>query len=95
MGHAHTLVLCEGPVGRNTTELYVFGSNNFGQLGLSITKPESEQATSPTTDDGINYSGQVKYLLPQRLEIAGASRIRLIHTKFFTNVSIRFLFLYL
>ncbi|XP_013097207.2 uncharacterized protein LOC106080378 [Stomoxys calcitrans] len=88
LGHAHTLVLCEGPAGRNTTELYVFGSNNFGQLGLSGSKPESEQSGSSksSTDDGINYSGQVKYLLPQKLEIAGASRIRLIHTKFFTNL---------
>ncbi|XP_073817461.1 RCC1 and BTB domain containing protein claret [Musca autumnalis] len=88
LGHAHTLVLCEGQKDRNTTELYVFGSNNFGQLGLTATKPESSEqgAAASTSDDGINYSGQVKYVLPQRLEIPGAARIRLIHTKFFTNL---------
>lgn len=82
-------MLCEGPRDRNTTELYVFGSNNFGQLGLAATKPDGEQqgTAAASSDDGINYSGQVKYVLPQRLEIPGAARIRLIHTKFFTNVS--------
>ncbi|XP_055379185.1 uncharacterized protein LOC129610598 [Condylostylus longicornis] len=32
LGHAHSLVLCSGD--GNFTELYVFGSNHFGQLGI-------------------------------------------------------------
>lgn len=94
MGHAHSLVLCEGSQ-PNTTELYVFGSNHFGQLGLGSNKNDSASETSSNssssasraTDDEMNCAGQVKYLLPQRLEFDSA-KIRLIHTKFFTNVSI-------
>ncbi|XP_075169740.1 RCC1 and BTB domain containing protein claret [Haematobia irritans] len=89
LGHAHTLVLCEGPSGHNNTELYVFGSNNFGQLGLAASKSEGEETSSSMAgNDSATYSNQVKYLLPQKLEIAGASRIRLIHTKFFTNLAV-------
>lgn len=78
-------------MGSNTTEVYVFGSNHFGQLGLGPMKSEGAPETGSKSDcgsgdDGINCGGQVKYLLPQRLEV-GAARIRLIHTKFFTNVS--------
>ncbi|XP_065372533.1 uncharacterized protein ca isoform X2 [Calliphora vicina] len=93
MGHAHSLVLCEGSL-PNTTELYVFGSNHFGQLGLGSSKSEgsldnssniSSGSSNRPPDDEMNCAGQVKYLLPQRLEI-GTARIRLIHTKFFTNI---------
>lgn len=89
MGHAHSLVLCEGSVPK-TTELYVFGSNHFGQLGLGPTKTEaSSESSNKSSEEELPCAGQVKYLLPQRLEI-GTARIRLIHTKFFTNVSINF-----
>lgn len=89
MGHAHSLVLCEGSKS-NTTELYVFGSNHFGQLGLGSAKNEGSLDNNRSIkqpDDEMNCAGQVKFLLPQRLEI-GTAKIRLIHTKFFTNVSI-------
>ncbi|XP_037821556.1 uncharacterized protein LOC119610431 isoform X1 [Lucilia sericata] len=92
LGHAHSLVLCEGSL-PNTSELYVFGSNHFGQLGLGSSKTEATLDSSSSNsnssnrppDDEVNNTGQVKYLLPQRLEI-GTARIRLIHTKFFTNI---------
>lgn len=49
-------------------ELFVFGSNHFGQLGIG----SSEQPETKTS-------------LPIRLNLGDCS-IRLIHTKFFTNV---------
>lgn len=52
--------------------LYVFGSNHYGQLGLGQTH---------STDD----THVIKSLVPVVLSIA--KPIRLIHTKFFTNVS--------
>ncbi|ALC46921.1 ca [Drosophila busckii] len=79
LGHAHSLVLCQ--VQRNNytpatndsvNELYVFGSNHFGQLGIGC--DEQGQTESKTS-------------LPLRLELSDCS-IRLIHTKFFTNLAV-------
>ncbi|KAI8044754.1 hypothetical protein M5D96_000926 [Drosophila gunungcola] len=75
LGHAHTLVLC-GASGSSSymeasycsNELFVFGSNHFGQLGT-----------------GNSDHGDTKTNLPVRLEVGGCS-LRLIHTKFFTNL---------
>lgn len=74
LGHAHTLVLCAASncfreANGCSTELFVFGSNHFGQLGTG----NSDQAVDTKTN------------LPVRLEVGGGS-LRLIHTKFFTNV---------
>ncbi|XP_017041633.1 uncharacterized protein LOC108088394 isoform X2 [Drosophila ficusphila] len=76
LGHAHTLVMCgvsnsymEATHCRN--ELYVFGSNHFGQLGIG----NSEQG------------GETKTNLPVRLNVGDCS-LRLIHTKFFTNLAV-------
>ncbi|XP_044251668.1 uncharacterized protein ca [Drosophila takahashii] len=67
LGHAHTLVLCGGAA---KNELYVFGSNHFGQLGT-----------------GNTDHGDTKTNLPVRLDVGGGS-LRLIHTKFFTNLAV-------
>ncbi|KAH8326627.1 hypothetical protein KR067_011033, partial [Drosophila pandora] len=76
LGHAHTLVLCEASssykeANNCSTELFVFGSNHFGQLGTG------------NSDQG----GDTKMNLPVRLETGGSS-LRLIHTKFFTNLAV-------
>ena len=90
-------MLCEDSIPK-TTDLYVFGSNHFGQLGLGSAKSEgssenNNNSSNRSADDELHCAGQVKYLLPQRLEI-GTARIRLIHTKFFTNVSISLTFFF-
>ncbi|KAH8388594.1 hypothetical protein KR093_010891 [Drosophila rubida] len=77
LGHAHSLVLCqkirniysEANTGEN--ELFVFGSNHFGQLGTGST----EQAETKTS-------------LPLRLILGNNCSLRLIHTKFFTNLAV-------
>ncbi|KAH8383189.1 hypothetical protein KR009_007193 [Drosophila setifemur] len=75
LGHAHTLVLC-GASNSNmeanscSSELYVFGSNHFGQLGT-----------------GNSDYGDTKTNLPVLLDVGG-STLRLIHTKFFTNLAV-------
>ncbi|KAH8294088.1 hypothetical protein KR054_008343 [Drosophila jambulina] len=71
LGHAHTLVLCGPSSSGGRTELFVFGSNHFGQLGTG----NSDQAVDTKTN------------LPVRLEV-GDSSLRLIHTKFFTNLAV-------
>uniref|UniRef100_A0A1A9VGG0 Uncharacterized protein n=1 Tax=Glossina austeni TaxID=7395 RepID=A0A1A9VGG0_GLOAU len=38
LGHAHSLVLCQSSNEAKNTELFVFGSNHFGQLGLGSRK---------------------------------------------------------
>ncbi|XP_039493587.1 uncharacterized protein LOC120453115 [Drosophila santomea] len=75
LGHAHTLVLCGAPNSHMEAnycgnELFVFGSNHFGQLGT-----------------GNSDHGDTKTNLPVRLEVGGCS-LRLIHTKFFTNLAV-------
>ncbi|XP_017020460.1 uncharacterized protein ca [Drosophila kikkawai] len=76
LGHAHTLVLCGASSsymessGRST-ELFVFGSNHFGQLGTG----NSDQVVDTKTN------------LPVRLDVGDGS-LRLIHTKFFTNLAV-------
>jgi len=72
------LVLCRGTPNRSYmeanffgNELYVFGSNHFGQLGTG----------------NSDHGGDTKTNLPVRLDVGGCS-LRLIHTKFFTNVSL-------
>ncbi|KAH8294765.1 hypothetical protein KR018_002629, partial [Drosophila ironensis] len=76
LGHAHSLVLCEASnsykeANNCYNELFVFGSNHFGQLGIG------------SSDQG----GDTKTNLPMRLETGGSS-LRLIHTKFFTNLAV-------
>ncbi|XP_034127755.1 uncharacterized protein LOC117583519 isoform X2 [Drosophila guanche] len=76
LGHAHSLVMCQASnsymeANNCSTELFVFGSNHFGQLGTG----NSEQGC----DTKVN--------LPVRLETGGSS-LRLIHTKFFTNLAV-------
>lgn len=78
LGHVHSLVLCDSSTdGTNTglEELYVFGSNYFGQLGTGLT-PEQQQGEE---------KGLSKVLVPIRLDLN--ERIRYIHTNFFVNVS--------
>lgn len=53
--------------------IYVFGSNHYGQLGIG-------QPTAGSTEPPL-----LKSVVPLVLNIA--KPIRLIHTKFFTNVS--------
>lgn len=55
-------------------DLYVFGSNYFGQLG-----------TGPSAEQG-EEKGLLKALVPVRLDLN--ERIRSIHTNFFVNVGI-------
>ncbi|XP_037707315.1 uncharacterized protein LOC119545661 isoform X1 [Drosophila subpulchrella] len=78
LGHAHSLVLCRGIPNRSYmeanycgNELYVFGSNHFGQLGTG----------------NSDHGGDTKTNLPVRLDVGGCS-LRLIHTKFFTNLAV-------
>lgn len=74
----HSLVLCEGDAASNgLEELYVFGSNYFGQLGTGQTAEPGEE------------KGMSKAMVPIRLELN--ERIRCIHTRFFVNVSESFL----
>lgn len=90
LGHAHSLVLCQGQHSQShTTELYVFGSNHFGQLGTytpSTSTTVGDDSQRPP-DDEFNFASQVKSLIPIKLDIGNNVRIRLIHTKFFSNVS--------
>lgn len=53
-------------------DLYVFGSNYFGQLGIG-------QTAEPGEEKGVS-----KELVPIRLDFG--ERIRFIHTNFFVNV---------
>ncbi|EDW83017.2 uncharacterized protein Dwil_GK22629 [Drosophila willistoni] len=76
LGHAHSLVLCQASnsyteADQSCNELFVFGSNHFGQLGTG----------------GSEQGGDTKINLPVRLETGGSS-LRLIHTKFFTNLAV-------
>lgn len=83
-------MLCQFP-NSSVSELYAFGSNHFGQLGLgkNITVGDANlqnQGTFYQTNEA--NVGPVKYSLPQRIIINSLNNsIRLIHTKFFTNVS--------
>lgn len=77
-GHAHTLVLARDT--RRTdadAQVYVFGSNHYGQLGVG--QPGSADGGEPHV---------LKSLVPVVLSIT-RQPIRLLHTKFFTNVSAR------
>ncbi|XP_016989044.2 uncharacterized protein LOC108051441 [Drosophila rhopaloa] len=76
LGHAHTLVLCGASnnymeANYCSNELFVFGSNHFGQLGTG----------------NSDHGGDTKINLPMLLEVGGCS-LRLIHTKFFTNLAV-------
>lgn len=71
LGHVHSLVLCEG---KEEEDLYVFGSNYFGQLGTGQTPEQGEE------------KGMSKALVPIKLDLN--ERIRYIHTSFFVNVSL-------
>lgn len=75
LGHAHTLVL--GTDRDRCEHVYVFGSNHYGQLGVGQPMEGSQ------TNGGEPHI--LKSLVPMVLSIA--KPIRLIHTKFFTNVS--------
>ncbi|XP_055848616.1 uncharacterized protein LOC129913788 isoform X2 [Episyrphus balteatus] len=76
LGHAHSLVLCKGVYG--STEVYVFGSNHFGQLGTG-------PIGSKNANDS-NAESHTKSLIPIKIDISGSAKIRLIHTKFFSNL---------
>ncbi|XP_026851118.1 uncharacterized protein LOC6588667 [Drosophila persimilis] len=76
LGHAHSLVMCQASNSYKeayncSNELFVFGSNHFGQLGTGNSELGSD----------------TKVNLPVRLETGGSS-LRLIHTKFFTNLAV-------
>ncbi|KAL9893666.1 RCC1 and BTB domain containing protein claret isoform 1-T1 [Glossina fuscipes fuscipes] len=88
LGHAHSLVLCQSSNEAMNTELFVFGSNHFGQLGLGPRKlgQTHEPHTTPAEDESY-FCDQAKCLLPQKIEFSTAN-IRLIHTKFFTNLAV-------
>lgn len=58
--------------------LYVFGSNHYGQLGVGQKFPATE-------DNDMHHNNFLKSLVPIILSVV--DNIRLIHTKFFTNVS--------
>lgn len=74
LGHVHSLVLCESNSKDNFLEdLYVFGSNYFGQLGTGQSAEQGEE------------KGMSKALVPIKLDLN--ERIRCIHTTFFVNVS--------
>lgn len=75
LGHAHTLVLCRRTEKDPNTELYVFGSNHYGQLGLGH---QREAATG--------RKAMIKSSTPILLKLEES--VRLIHTKFFCNVSL-------
>lgn len=87
MGHAHSVVLCEAPNNPNATELYVFGSNHFGQLGIGSGASDVDGQNNIAPDDEMHCASQVKSLVPIKLFVC-AERIRLIHTKFFSSVRI-------
>lgn len=74
----HTLVLC------NDNDLYVFGSNHYGQLGVG-------HDFSPDTDGALRGSNDckksfLKSLVPIRLDFSES--ISIINTKYFCNVSV-------
>lgn len=77
LGHAHSLVLCTpSPNTQTPTTLYSFGSNHYGQLGLG----------QYYELDNISPEVLSRSLVP--IEVFINQNIRLIHTKFFTNVSV-------
>lgn len=71
LGHNHTMVLCVDK--SESTSLYVFGSNHFGQLGLN---------------DPFGENLVTKSLVPTRLYLPSNAdcSIRMINTKFFSNL---------
>uniref|UniRef100_A0A1A9WJQ0 Uncharacterized protein n=1 Tax=Glossina brevipalpis TaxID=37001 RepID=A0A1A9WJQ0_9MUSC len=90
VSHAHSVVLCQSPNETRDTELFVFGSNHFGQLGLgsrSKLGQASETINNVSAEEESYFCDQVKCLLPQKIEFSTAN-IRLIHTKFFTNLAV-------
>ncbi|XP_054728127.1 uncharacterized protein LOC129237413 isoform X1 [Anastrepha obliqua] len=87
LGHAHSLVLCQTPNNANATDLFVFGSNHFGQLGIGTGSASQEGPINISADDEMNCTSQVKSLVPLKLFVC-AERIRLIHTKFFSNLAV-------
>lgn len=78
LGHAHTLVLCSKKSNVNETALYVFGCNMFGQLGTG-------QQLHNTADTNRKF---LKSLTPIEINVE-SEVITLIHTKFFSNVSVK------
>lgn len=74
LGHAHTLVLCRRTDKDPNTELFVFGSNHYGQLGLGQQRSSSSGCKT-----------MIKSSVPIHLQLE--ENIRLIHTNFFANVS--------
>lgn len=74
LGHAHTLVLCGNKSNANDMDLYVFGCNLFGQLGVG------------QYQEGSSNQKNLKISIPIKLKLFDES-IAQIHTKFFTNVS--------
>uniref|UniRef100_A0A0A1XQW8 X-linked retinitis pigmentosa GTPase regulator homolog n=1 Tax=Zeugodacus cucurbitae TaxID=28588 RepID=A0A0A1XQW8_ZEUCU len=87
LGHAHSLVLCQAPNNPNATELFVFGSNHFGQLGIGSGVSSIDVQSNASADDEMHCANQVKSLVPIKLFVC-AERIRLIHTKFFSNLAV-------
>ncbi|XP_036324147.1 uncharacterized protein LOC118737630 isoform X2 [Rhagoletis pomonella] len=87
LGHAHSLVLCQATNNPNATDLFVFGSNHFGQLGVGTGLSNFEEGSNISADDGMHCTSQVKSLVPLKLFVC-AERIRLIHTKFFSNLAV-------
>lgn len=69
------MVLCKQSNGN--TNLYVFGSNHFGQLGNNGNIQNGTSSSQPHP---------IKSLVPIRVNVSSAN-IRLIHTKFFCSVS--------
>lgn len=78
LGHAHTLVLCGNKSNANETDLYVFGCNLFGQLGIG------------QFQSGSSTQKSLKISTPIKLNLFNEP-ITQIHTKFFTNVSYFFM----
>ncbi|XP_050340209.1 uncharacterized protein LOC126766471 isoform X2 [Bactrocera neohumeralis] len=87
LGHAHSVVLCQTANNPNATELYVFGSNHFGQLGIGSGPSGVEGQSNTSADDEMHCASQVKSLVPIKLFVCD-ERIRLIHTKFFSNLAV-------
>ncbi|XP_067619024.1 uncharacterized protein ca isoform X2 [Eurosta solidaginis] len=88
LGHAHSLVLCQATGNPNATELFVFGSNHFGQLGIGAGSASvAGEHSNGAGDDEMNCASQVKSLVPLKLNVC-TEKIRLIHTKFFSNLAV-------
>ncbi|XP_063704570.1 uncharacterized protein LOC134833990 [Culicoides brevitarsis] len=75
LGHAHTLVLCRDDKKSTENSLYVFGSNHYGQLGIS----QDNDTVSSSSSKSL-----MKSLVPVRLDVG--EEVKIIHTKYFSNL---------